>query len=230
MSGTDSIDVISLFLQADVFVKLVMVLLVIASVWSWAIIFSKTRLFAKYNKETNTFKKHFWNKNTVLEELYELYSDKQSHNQCPISNTFRVGFAEYSHLASSSSSISKDNIINTVDRAMVSSINKDIDNMEKSLIFLSSVSSAAPFVGLLGTVWGIMNSFSAIASSQQTNLTVVAPGIAEALLATALGLIAAIPANVAYNRFANNIARQASSIENFRNDFLVLLSRSIHKN
>lgn len=230
MNDIETINVLSLFLQADIFVKLVMILLVIASVWSWTIIFNKARLFTKYQKETSNFKKHFWNKNTALEDLYKLYSDPKRHEPCPISNTFKIGFAEYSHLASSSSSISKDNIINTVDRAMVSSINKDIDYMEKSLIFLSSVSSAAPFVGLLGTVWGIMNSFTAIASSQQTNLTVVAPGIAEALLATALGLIAAIPANIAYNRFANNVARQASSIENFRNDFLVLLSRSIHKN
>jgi biopolymer transport protein TolQ len=143
-----------------------------------------------------------------------------------MSSMFCAAFSEYKILSSSSSS--HENLITSVDRAMVSSMNKNISIMEHALIILSSISSAAPFVGLLGTVWGIMNSFSAIASSQQTNLTVVAPGIAEALLATALGLIAAIPANIAYNRFASTISHSTSALENFRNDFLILISRSLH--
>jgi biopolymer transport protein TolQ len=221
-----SINILALFWQADIFVKGVMLLLVVASVWSWSIIISKIRLFSQHKKHTQTFSQKFWNKNTVLEELFLSYENLPPHKLCPMSSMFCAAFSEYKILSSSSSS--HENLITSVDRAMVSSMNKNISIMEHALIILSSISSAAPFVGLLGTVWGIMNSFSAIASSQQTNLTVVAPGIAEALLATALGLIAAIPANIAYNRFASTISHSTSALENFRNDFLILISRSLH--
>ena len=224
----NQLDMFTLFLQADIFVKFVMLLLLAASLWSWSIIFQKTRIMLLYKSRSALFARKFWNKHTVVEDIYNEYQSP-SAPYCPTSDMFRVGYAEYKRLIDQNNQKNEE-ILENVERSMVSNMNKDIEHMEKSLIILSSISSAAPFVGLLGTVWGIMNSFSAIAASQQTNLAVVAPGIAEALFATALGLIAAIPANIAYNRFTNDIHHYLSRLENFRHDFIILISRALPPN
>lgn len=215
-----------LFMQADPVVKFVMILLVMASVWSWSIIFGKRSTLKKLNRKANVFEDSFWSG----EPLDKIYARVKNSKHDPILSTFSAGMEEWQ--AGIAQGIpARENlqagIRQRVERAMSVTIGREINSLERGMTFLASVGSTAPFIGLFGTVWGIMNSFSAIAASNNTSLAVVAPGIAEALFATALGLVAAIPAVVAYNVFSTGLNRYADRLEAFSNEFVAILSRHL---
>ncbi len=212
-----------LFMSADFVVKLVMIGLLAASFWSWTIIFNKgirmKTLFASAGK----FEDSFWSGGS-LETLYERIGTRPKD---PMSAVFAAAMREWKRLAGSpKSTVSGPE---RIERAMQVTLSREMDRLEKNMGFLASVSSTAPFVGLFGTVWGIMNSFQSIASSQNTSLAVVAPGIAEALFATAIGLVAAIPAAIAYNKFSVELNRYANRLDSFANEFGAIISRQIEE-
>ncbi len=212
-----------LFLQADWVVKGVMILLLLASVWVWAIVFEKVSALRRVNKAADGFEDAFWSGGS-LEDLYRQEGDSPTH---PIAAVFVAAMAEWRRSASrlGASSFAVAGLRERVDRAMAVTVQREMERMERWMVFLASVGSVAPFVGLFGTVWGIMNSFAAIAGMQNTNLAVVAPGIAEALFATAMGLVAAIPAVLAYNKINTDMARFAGRLEAFASEFGAILSR-----
>lgn len=215
-----------LFLQAGIVVKFVMIMLVIASVWSWAIIFDKWVLIKSVAFKTRGFEKAFWSGQS-LEALYERIKGKDTH---PIALVFSAAMHEWQNRNIRDLQASSDLRAGTKERifqAMQVSINKSLDSLDKNLNFLATVGSSAPFVGLFGTVWGIMVSFQSIAVSKNTTLAVVAPGIAEALLATAFGLAAAIPAVIFYNKFAGEVNRITSSLEDFSTELGSIMSREL---
>tara|TARA_Y100000590_G_scaffold356180_1_gene410284 strand:- start:98 stop:778 length:681 start_codon:yes stop_codon:yes gene_type:complete len=213
-SSTD-FSLINLFLRADIVVKSVIIILILASVYSWALIFDKYRLFKRIQKSSTIFEEKFWNSKSA-ESFYNSLPNKTKD---PIANIFRSAMAELIK------SKSKSNIAQTtrVSRVLEISSDREIQSIEKNFSFLATVGSTAPFIGLFGTVWGIMNSFQSIAISRNTSLAIVAPGIAEALFATALGLLAAIPAVVAYNKFNNESRIYGRRIENFTKRFLSII-------
>ena len=215
-----------LFMQADLIVKLVMIVLVMASVWSWAIIFSKRKTLKKLNRKADVFEDSFWSG----EPLDRIYQRVKNSKEDPMLNTFSSGMAEW-QAGVAGGMPSKESLQaglrQRVERAMSVAISREMNALERGMTFLASVGSTAPFIGLFGTVWGIMNSFSAIAASNTTSLAVVAPGIAEALFATALGLVAAIPAVVSYNVFSTELNRYADRLEAFLNEFSAILSRHL---
>jgi len=208
-----------LFLQADIVVKLVMVGLLAASVWVWAVVFEKWSSLRKANKEADEFEDRFWSGGS-LEELYDEEGTRPTH---PIAAVFGAAMGEWRRSARAEAG--KSSVRERVDRAIAVTANREMDRLERWLVFLASVGATAPFVGLFGTVWGIMHSFSAIAAMHNTNLAVVAPGIAEALFATAIGLVAAIPAVLAYNKISTDLARFAGRLEAFGSEFSAILSR-----
>ena len=212
----------SLFLQADIVVKLVMLLLIGASVWVWAIVFEKVTSLRRAARAADAFEDRFWSGGS-LEELYESEGTKPAH---PMAAVFGSAMTEWRRSARvAGADITRGFARDRVDRAMNVTIQREMEALEKWMIFLASVGSTAPFIGLFGTVWGIMNSFTAIAAMQNTNLAVVAPGIAEALFATAIGLVAAIPAVLAYNKISTDMARFAARLEGFATEFGAILSR-----
>jgi biopolymer transport protein TolQ len=217
-----------LFSDAHIVVKIVMVGLVLASIWSWAIILEKFFLYAKTRRETDKFEQVFWSGQS-LEELYQALAQRRNTGMAAL---FVAAMREWKR------SVERDGgdrvkpmpgVQLRVDKVMDVTISRDVERLESRLTFLATVGSIAPFVGLFGTVWGIMTSFQAIAMSKNTNLAVVAPGIAEALFATALGLLAAIPAVIFYNKFNSEVARQAGRLEGFADEFAAILSRQIDK-
>jgi len=215
-----------LFIQADPIVKFVMLLLVLASVWSWSIIFSKRSTLKKLNKKADIFEDSFWSG----EPLDKIYQRVKNSKPDPILATFAAGMEEWKQgvvggLPAKESMMAS--LRQRVERAMNITIGLEINALERGMTFLASVGSTAPFIGLFGTVWGIMNSFSSIAATNNTSLAVVAPGISEALFATALGLVAAIPAVVAYNVFSTGINRYADRLEAFADEFSAILSRHL---
>ena len=189
-SNTD-FSVVSLFLRADIIVKSVMIILVVFSIYSWAIIFDKIRLFRKINKSAEEFEEKFWKSKSA--ETF--YNNLPSATNDPMAEVFK------SSMQMVMKSRSKSNLSERLEGVLEANIEKQMTNVDKNYTFLATVGSTAPFIGLFGTVWGIMNSFQSIAISRNTSLAIVAPGIAEALFATALGLLAAIPAVIAYNKF-----------------------------
>jgi len=212
----------ALFMQADIVVKLVMLLLIVASIWVWAIVFEKWSSLRRVNREANAFEDRFWSGGS-LDELYEQEGAKP---KSPIAAVFGAGMGEWRRTARvAGADVSRSGVRDRVERAMTITIQREMDRLERWMSFLASVGSTAPFVGLFGTVWGIMHSFSAIAQMHNTNLSVVAPGIAEALFATAIGLVAAIPAVLAYNKISTDLARYASRLEGFGAEFGAILSR-----
>jgi biopolymer transport protein TolQ len=212
----------NLFLEADVVVKLVMLILLLASVWVWAIIIEKSISLRRVNREANVFEDEFWSGGS-LDTLYDREGVDPTH---PIAAVFGAAMSEWKRTARiAGTEIGKTSVRERVDRAMNVTIMREMDRLERFMIFLASVGSTAPFIGLFGTVWGIMHSFSAIAAMHNTDLAVVAPGIAEALFATAIGLVAAIPAVLAYNKLSNDLARFASRLEGFGSEFSAILSR-----
>ena len=215
LGGSTDFSLIQLFLRADFVVKSVIVILIAASVYSWALIFEKYRLFKRIEKSTNSFEEKFW-KSKSAESFYNSLTNKD-HD--PMANVFQSAMDELIKTKSKSSSVQS----TRVSRVIEISADKEIKLIEKHFTFLATVGSTAPFIGLFGTVWGIMNSFQSIAISRNTSLAIVAPGIAEALFATALGLLAAIPAVVAYNKFNNDAKKYSSRIENFSKRFISII-------
>jgi len=203
----------SLFLRADIIVKSVILILILCSVYSWAIIFEKYKHFKLINETSDQFEKNFLNSSSIK----ELFGKVSKTSPDPMTTVFRSG-ATYLVENKSTSQLSE-----KLKRVMDVAIEKEIEKYESKLNFLATVGSVAPFIGLFGTVWGIMNSFQSIAISRNTSLAIVAPGIAEALFATALGLLAAIPAVVAYNKFTNSSQRYTQKLENFSQTFLSLV-------
>jgi biopolymer transport protein TolQ len=221
VAGGD-LSLLSLFLQADLVVKTVMVLLLAASVWVWAIVFEKTATLRRVNRAATQFEDRFWSGGS-LDELYEAEGARPTH---PVAAVFGAAMGEWRRSAQvAGAEVSRGGVRDRVDRTVAVTIQREMDRMERWMVFLASVGSTAPFIGLFGTVWGIMRSFSAIATSRNTNLSVVAPGIAEALFATAIGLVAAIPAVLAYNKISTDLARFAARMEGFGSEFGGILSR-----
>ena len=217
-----SLSLWGLFLQSDIVVKLVILCLLLASIWVWAIIFEKVTNLRRANRDANTFEDRFWSGGS-LDELYDHEGQKPDH---PMAAVFGAAMGEWRRTARiAGADISHTAVRERVDRAMNVTIQREMERMERWMIFLASVGATAPFIGLFGTVWGIMHSFSAIAAMHNTNLAVVAPGIAEALFATAIGLVAAIPSVLAYNAIGTDLARYAARLEGFGTEFSAILSR-----
>lgn len=219
-----------LFLQADLVIKAVMVLLLGSSVWSWAIILDKMLTFKSLAGKANKFETAFWS-GEALEKFYKRIQQKPND---PMARTFCAGMNEWKLTVEGSGGGSFDDDLRAglqqrIDRAMLTSISREVNILERHMTFLATVGSTAPFIGLFGTVWGIMNSFSAIAGSQNTSLAVVAPGIAEALFATAIGLVAAIPAVVAYNKFSTDLGRYQDRLDAFCAEFSAILGRHLEQ-
>jgi len=215
LGGSTDFSIIQLFLRADFVVKSVIIILIAASIYSWALIFEKQRLFKKIEKSTDNFEEKFW-KSKSAENFYNNLSNT---NKDPLTNIFQSAMVELIKTKSKSSSVQSAR----VSRVLEISVDKEINLIEKHFTFLATVGSTAPFIGLFGTVWGIMNSFQSIAISRNTSLAIVAPGIAEALFATALGLLAAVPAVIAYNKFTNDSRKYSGRIENFSKRFISII-------
>ena len=215
LGGTTDFSLIQLFLRADFIVKAVIIILLGASVYSWALIFDKYKLFKKIEKSTSIFEEKFW-KSKSAESFYNSLTNRDKD---PVANIFQSAMVELVKTKNKSSSIQSAR----VSRVIEISADREIKLIEKNFTFLATVGSTAPFIGLFGTVWGIMNSFQSIAISRNTSLAIVAPGIAEALFATALGLLAAIPAVVAYNKFNSDSKKYSARIENFSKRFLSII-------
>jgi biopolymer transport protein TolQ len=222
VAGGGDLSLLGLFLQADLVVKVVMLLLIAASVWVWAIVFEKVFSLRRANRAADRFEDRFWSGGS-LDELYDTEGARPSH---PVAAVFGAAMGEWKRSAQVvGADMSRGSVRERVDRAIGVTVSREMERMERWMVFLASVGSVAPFVGLFGTVWGIMRSFSAIAVSKNTSLSVVAPGIAEALFATAIGLVAAIPAVLAYNKLSSDLARLAGRLESFGSEFGAILSR-----
>jgi len=215
LGGSTDFSLTQLFLRADFVVKSVIIILIAASIFSWALIFDKYKLFKRIEKSTSSFEDKFW-KSRSAESFYNSYTNRDKD---PVANILQSAMVELIKTKSKSSSIQS----NRVSRIIEISADKEIKLIEKHFTFLATVGSTAPFIGLFGTVWGIMNSFQSIAISRNTSLAIVAPGIAEALFATALGLLAAIPAVVAYNKFNSDAKKYGGRIENFSKRFISII-------
>ncbi len=218
----------SLFLRADLVVKLTMLILVVASFWCWAIIFEKYLRMRRLVEEASQFEDAFWSGGS-LEDLYERIGARPND---PMESLFAAAMREWRNSIARGMQVNETSQVSLQQRVewvMGTALGREMERLEKHMFILASVGSTAPFVGLFGTVWGIMNSFQAIALSKNTSLAVVAPGIAEALFATALGLVAAIPAVVAYNKFSNDLGRYAGRLQAFIGDFNAILSRQLQE-
>jgi biopolymer transport protein TolQ len=219
------ISIVSLFLRADAIVKTVFVLLVLASLWSWAIIINKWLALGTLKRRAGKFEKTFWS-GLSLDELYQQFAQRADH---PFAAVFTSALREwrraFEHGPPRETLLP--GIKDRIEKAMNVTILRETEGIERQLGFLATVGATAPFVGLFGTVWGIMNSFSAIAAQHNTTLAVVAPGIAESLFATAMGLLAAIPAVIFYNKFVNDIGRYTGRLEGFADEFSAILSRQL---
>jgi len=221
-AGELDFSLFALFWAADWVVKAVMLGLLAASIWSWAIVVDKWVLFGRAGREMNRFEKVFWSGQS-LDELYQTLSERPARGLAAV---FVAAMKEWkrSHEQGAASYIG---VQVRIDKVLDVAIARETEGLEKRLGFLATVGSASPFVGLFGTVWGIMNSFQSIAVSESTNLAVVAPGIAEALFATALGLLAAIPAVIAYNKFSSDANKLVARLEGFADEFSTILSRQL---
>ena len=215
LGGANDFSLWQLFLRADFVVKAVIILLLVSSIYSWALIFDKYRMFKKINESSQKFEDKFW-KSKSAEGFSKTLPVK---SEDPMTQIFQSAMNEVTRTRSKSSAIQ----YARVERVLEISADNQIKNIEKHFTFLATVGATAPFIGLFGTVWGIMNSFQSIAISRNTSLAIVAPGIAEALFATALGLLAAIPAVVAYNKFNSDSKRYIARIDNFSKRFLSII-------
>ena len=213
LASSADFSILNLFLRADVIVKSVIIILIAASVYSWAIIIEKYRLFKKINKSSEEFENKFWKSRSAE----SFYNSLPSNIDDPMANVFKDTMQVIIK------SKSKSNLSNKLESMLEVNIEKQMNKLEKNYTFLATVGATAPFIGLFGTVWGIMNSFQSIAISRNTSLAIVAPGIAEALFATALGLLAAIPAVVAYNKFNSDSKKYSQKLENFSKRFTSII-------
>ena len=212
LSSTD-FSIIKLFLRADIIVKSVIIILIACSIYSWAIIFDKYKLFKRINKSSEEFEEKFWKSKSA--ETF--FNSLPSNIDDPMAKVFKTSMQSVMKVRS------KTNLTERLTSTLESNIEKQMNLIEKNYTFLATVGSTAPFIGLFGTVWGIMNSFQSIAISRNTSLAIVAPGIAEALFATALGLLAAIPAVIAYNKFNNDSKKYSQKLENFSKRFISII-------
>lgn len=219
---TTEMSIWSLFANASLLVQLVMLLLLAASVYSWTLIIQKYRAIKRARSDALTFENRFWS-GIDLVELYKQVS-KRRDELAGMASLFEAGFGEYARLRKQGGLGSMD-IVEGAQRAMRVALSREVDRLDASLTFLATVGSTSPYVGLFGTVWGIMNAFRALGGAQHATLSMVAPGIAEALVATAMGLFAAIPAVIAYNRFSNEVERLENRYETFKEEFSTLLQR-----
>ncbi len=206
-------SLIKLFIRADIIVKSVIIILIVCSIYSWAVIIEKIRLFKKINLSSQEFEEKFWKSKSAE----SFYNSIPKNLEDPMAQVFR------SSMEAALKTRSKSQLNERLANMLQINIEKQMEKIEKSYTFLATVGSTAPFIGLFGTVWGIMNSFQSIAISRNTSLAIVAPGIAEALFATALGLLAAIPAVVAYNKFSNDARKYSQKLENFSKRFLTII-------
>ena len=218
-------SVVSLFMRADPLVKMVLILLLLASLWSWTIIFNKALALANLRRRATKFEKLFWSGQS-LDDLFAQFASKNDH---PFAAVFVSGVREwrraFEHGAPREGAVA--GVKDRIEKAMSVTISRESDAIESQIGFLATVANTAPFVGLFGTVWGIMNSFAAIAARHDTTLAVVAPGIAEALFATAMGLLAAIPAAIFYNKYVNEIGRYTNRLDAFADELSGILSRQL---
>ena len=212
LSSTD-FSIIKLFLRADIIVKSVIIILIAASIYSWAIIFEKYKMFKRINKTSQDFEDKFWKSKSAE----TLFNNLPANIDDPMAKVFRNSMQSVIKIRS------KSNLTERLSSTLETNIEKQMNIIEKNYTFLATVGSTAPFIGLFGTVWGIMNSFQSIAISRNTSLAIVAPGIAEALFATALGLLAAIPAVVAYNKFSSESKKYFQKLENFSKRFISIV-------
>ena len=213
LAGNTDFSIISLFFRADIIIKSVIIILIVSSVYSWAIIFEKIKMFKKISKSTEEFENKFW-KSKSAETFYNNLPD---NFEDPMANVFR------NSMEVMLKSRRTPNLNEKMSRMLEINLEQQMEKIEKSYTFLATVGSTAPFIGLFGTVWGIMNSFQSIAISRNTSLAIVAPGIAEALFATALGLLAAIPAVIAFNKFNNDSRKYSQKLENFSKRLLSII-------
>ena len=214
-----------LFIEADIVVKLVLLLLIAASFWTWAVIFEKVIRMRRLRGYAERFEEAFWSGGS----LDELYEDIDREPQDPMSSIFVSAMREWHRSADRvvGSAETKASLQQRIERVMQITLGREMERLERHMIFLASVGSSAPFIGLFGTVWGIMNSFTSIAAAENTSLVVVAPGIAEALFATALGLVAAIPAVIGFNKLSGDLGRYAGRLEAFAGEFGAIMSRQL---
>ncbi len=222
---TTDMSLWSLFANASLLVQLVMLLLLVTSVFSWTLIIQKSRQLKRADNAAVTFESRFWS-GIDLVELYRQVSKRQEGHE-GLASLFESGFGEYARLRKQGG-LKAMEIVEGAQRSMRVALSREIDRLEASLAFLATVGSTSPYIGLFGTVWGIMNSFRALGGVQHATLSMVAPGIAEALIATAMGLFAAIPAVIAYNRFSNKVERLETRYETFKEEFSTLLQRQVH--
>ena len=213
LASSADFSLINLFIRADIVVKSVIIMLIVCSIYSWAVIIEKYRLFKKINQSTEEFEAKFWNSKSA--ETF--YNNLPTNVQDPMALVFKDAMQNLLKRRS------RTDLNNRMTTMLETGIEKQISKITKGFTFLATVGSTAPFIGLFGTAWGIMNSFQSIAISRNTSLAIVAPGIAEALFATALGLLAAIPAVVAYNKFNNDSIKYSQKLENFSKRFLTII-------
>ena len=226
ISEGHDLSLLGLIADADIFVQLIMFLLVIASIWCWTIIINKSKMIRKEKKISANFEVNFINEDVDDDELFDFYkSEIKDHNQLNAQvKIFMLGMVEFNKIHSNNL-LARDKykikeLFQRIETVLQIEIAKQVEKLENGMSFLASIGSVGPFIGLLGTVWGIVNAFQSIAISNNTSLAVVAPGIAEALFATALGLLAAIPAVAAYNKFSNDLDKITSNLEYFSIEFL----------
>jgi biopolymer transport protein TolQ len=213
----------ALIIQADIVVKAVMLLLLFASLWCWAIIFDKVLRLARLRRRAAAFERAFWS-GAPLDDLYRGQIKRLDH---PMAIMFAAAMEEWREAPPTTEPTVNQSLLSRVARVMSLTMDREVGALEKHMSSLATIGSTAPFIGLFGTVWGIMNSFQSIAVTKNTTLAVVAPGIAEALFATALGLVAAIPAVIAYNKLSGEVDRYADRLDSFSEEFTVVLSREL---
>ena len=227
--GSDDLSIWGLLMNADAVIKMVILILVVASFWCWTIIFEKSVRFRRLRVLAEKFEEAFWSGGS-LEDLYDRVGSRPDH---PMASIFVAAMAEWRRSIASGLGISGQGLTaglhQRIGQAMQVALSREVDKLERYMGFLATVGSTAPFIGLFGTVWGIMNSFQSIAASKNTSLAVVAPGIAAALFATALGLVAAIPAVIAYNKLSGDLDRYESRLETFSAEFSAILSRQLEE-
>jgi biopolymer transport protein TolQ len=223
---SSSLSLVDLFLQSDSIVKLVLFILLAASFWSWAVIFDKSLRLRRLRQAAASFEETFWSGGS-LDDLYDRVGQRPLD---PMSAVFAAAMREWRRSAARGllgTQTMRSSLQQRIERVMNVTVGREMDRVERFMAFLATVGSTAPFVGLFGTVWGIMNSFSSIAAAKNTSLAIVAPGIAESLFATALGLVAAIPAVIAYNKLSSDFGRYAGRLDAFATEFSAILSRQL---
>ena len=221
--SNETISILELMLQASLLVQIVILLLILASLASWVVIFTKSSTLKNLRLESDNFDSEFWS-GGELNGLYRRYTDEEAEPPLGMASIFVAGYREYNRLAGNGT-VDRTELVDGVHRAMRVGLSREIETLESNLSFLATVGSTSPYVGLFGTVWGIMNSFRSLGTLQHVTVATVAPGISEALIATAMGLFAAIPAVIAYNRFSSNAESLIARYEVFVEEFLSIVNR-----